>query len=419
MSTTEVFNASQVKSVMSEIGSEFSDLSSLVEETNSLVTSALGSPDKAVYGDAGNKILATWDENCSTLSSFINIFNNWSLVAVSVASEYGKLDTGTAKVEGTDLEAFKAISGANKTTWLKTSEGASNYTGSKNSYMDPTTNNIVSEQSSLSNRREITYTDASGNKITEYYNLAGVLMGIKKNGKLYDANGKSVSEIGTKDEFERADKIKKAQTSLKDSVKTKHEEEVQKEKERKEKEKERKEQAASSDWAIGPYNSILHMNQHEANSGYNERQRRIAFLGGMKSSDSEQRSMMTNIQVPVWNGQNETTINLFVNKKLVDNYQKAFREVCDLKFPIMTNPQQSANCAYSWDHWRPGGERSDHAYGGTFDINTSDNFGRGKNNQYSLRTRPDVVKAFEKQGFFWGGNWESGEDDMHFSFTGY
>ena len=73
MSTTEVFNASQVKSVMSEIGSEFSDLSSLVEETNSLVTSALGSPDKAVYGDAGNKILATWDENCSTLSSFINI----------------------------------------------------------------------------------------------------------------------------------------------------------------------------------------------------------------------------------------------------------------------------------------------------------------------------------------------------------
>ena len=232
MSTTEVFNASQVKSVMSEIGSEFSDLSSLVEETNSLVTSALGSPDKAVYGDAGNKILATWDENCSTLSSFINIFNNWSLVAVSVASEYGELDTGTAKVEGTDLEAFKTISGANKTTWLKTSEGASNYTGSKNSYMDPTTNNTVSEQSSLSNRREITYTDANGNKITEYYNLAGELIGIKKNGKLYDANGKSVSEIGTKEELERADKIKKAQTSLKDSVKTKHQELEKRNKER-------------------------------------------------------------------------------------------------------------------------------------------------------------------------------------------
>ena len=237
MSTTEVFNASQVKSVMSDIESEFSDLSSLIEETNSLVTSALGSPDKAVYGDAGNKILATWDENCSTLSSFINIFNNWSLVAVSVASEYGELDTGTAKVEGTDLEAFKAISGANKTTWLKTSEGASNYTGSKNSYMDPTTNNTVSEQSSLSNRREITYTDASGNKITEYYNLAGELIGISKNGKLYDANGKSVSEIGTKEELERADKIKKAQASLKDSVKTKHEELDKRNKEREEKAK--------------------------------------------------------------------------------------------------------------------------------------------------------------------------------------
>ena len=406
--STEVFNPSKVKAVMSDIASEFDALSKLIETTNTLVTTALGSPDKAVYGDAGNKILATWDENCSTLSSFIKIYDNWSLMAVSIAREYGELDKGTAKVKDADAEALKTVADNNRTTWLKTPEGSKGYVGSTNSYINAASGTRVTEKSDLKNMRVVD----RGNGLTEYYSLDGKLLGIKRNGQYYDANGRKIDSKDLRYKAISDDKLKKSQVALKSSINTKHSE-------LKERDKKREEAAAASEWAIGPYDSILHMNQHEANSGDKERQRRIAFLGGMKGSDAEQRAMMTNIKVPVWDGTKETTITLFVNKKLVNNYQKAFREVCDLRFPIKVNPSQSANCAYAWNHYRPGGERSDHAYGGTFDINTADNFGTGKNNQYSLRNRPDVVKAFEKQGFFWGGNWESGKDDMHFSFTGY
>ena len=232
MSTTEVFNPGQVKSVMSEISSDFTELSSLIEETNTLITEALGSPDRAVYGDAGNKILATWDENCSTLNSFIKIYDNWSLMAVSIANEYGELDTGTAKVDGTDVEAFKTISGANKTTWLKTPEGAKGYTGSTSKYRDAETNNDMEETNSLSGRRQVTYTDENGHKVTEYYDLSGVLIGKEINGIKYDVEGNKVSNIGTKEELEREEKVKKAQEALKPVIKTKHEERAKRDKER-------------------------------------------------------------------------------------------------------------------------------------------------------------------------------------------
>ena len=232
MSTTEVFNPSQVKSVMSDIDSEFSRLSEIIEETNSIVTEKLGSPDEAVYGDAGNKILATWDENCSTLSSFMSIFDNWSLMVVSIAHEYGELDKGTAKVENTDLEAFQNISNANRTTWLKTPSGISGYVGSTSEYTDYATNTKYKETSNLKDRRVLEITDENNKKTKEYYNLAGEAMGSEKNGQLYDSSGKKVKKIGTEEELEREEKVKNAQKSLKDSVKIKHQELEKRDKER-------------------------------------------------------------------------------------------------------------------------------------------------------------------------------------------
>ena len=229
MSTTELFNPSQVKLVMSEISSDFTELSSLIEETNTLITEALGSPDRAVYGDAGNKILATWDENCSTLNSFIKIYDNWSLMAVSIANEYGELDTGTAKVDGTDVEAFKTISGANKTTWLKTPEGASGYTGSTSKYRDAETNKDMEETNSLSGRRQVR--DTKTNE-TEYYNLAGGSLGTA-------AAGSTSTKIGTREELEREEKVKNAQEALRPIIKTKQEEKEKRDKEREEERKRR------------------------------------------------------------------------------------------------------------------------------------------------------------------------------------
>ena len=402
----ELFEHTTVKTVMDKIGEDFSLLSDAIKETNELITTALGSPDKSVYGDAGNKILATWDENCSTLNSFMSIYDSWSTMAVSIAKEFAEFDKGVAVVGDNDAKALKTIADLNKTNWLKTSDGRKNYVGSTVSYIDPETQKEVEEKVGFKQ-----FNSTGGGKSSSEGGDWRIVT--EKDGKIYGTDGKEFSDEDLTKSKEKKEKLSEAQKALKSSVDVKHKELEQRDEERE------KKRVEASEWAIGSENSILHMNQKSSNSGYAERQKRIEFLGGMKNSDSAQRAMMTTINVPIWDGSKETTLPLTVNKKLVDNYQKAFREVCDLKFPVKTNPSQNAFCAYAWNHFRPGGERSDHAYGGTFDINTVDNSGSGNGSQYAVRTRPDVIAAFEKQGFFWGGNWESSKDDMHFSFTGY
>ena len=226
--STEVFNPSKVKTVMSDIAAEFDALSKLIETTNTLVTTALGSPDKAVYGDAGNKILATWDENCSTLSSFIKIYDNWSLMAVSIAREYGELDKGTAKVKDADAEALKTVADNNRTTWLKTPEGSKGYVGSTNSYINAQSGTRVTEKSDLKNMRVVD----RGNGLTEYYSLDGKLLGIKRNGQYYDANGRKIDSKDLRYKAISDDELKKAQTTLKGNIDAKHKELAKRDKER-------------------------------------------------------------------------------------------------------------------------------------------------------------------------------------------
>ena len=223
---TEVFNASQVKSVISDVEAQFSDLASVIEKSNSAITAALGSPDKAVYGDAGNKILATWDENCSTLNEFIKIFDNWSLMVTSIAKEYGELDSGTAKVDNVDLNAFKAISGANRTTYLSTDSGKSNYKGSRSEYYDYKENAKYVETNDLDKRRVVTKTDQSNNSTVEYEDMAGNKLDVSK----VDSSGRAI----TKEEATRLEKVDEAQKALQSSIKTKHDELAKRDKDRKE-----------------------------------------------------------------------------------------------------------------------------------------------------------------------------------------
>ena len=142
---------------------------------------------------------------------------------------------------------------------------------------------------------------------------------------------------------------------------------------------------------------------------------RIAILGGYQPTDAQQRELLQTIDVPVWTGTERSTISITVNKKLVKNFQNAFEKAAELKFPI-----QHAE-AYSWEHTMPDGVTpSEHRLGGTIDINSEHNFGSGDNSEYAVRPNEEVMRAFEEQGFFWGGEWEgSTTDDMHFSFTGY
>jgi hypothetical protein len=50
-----------------------------------------------------------------------------------------------------------------------------------------------------------------------------------------------------------------------------------------------------------------------------------------------------------------------------------------------------------------------HAFGLAIDINVSQNQLNTEGNMH-----PEVVAAFEKWGFEWGGRWENPKDPMHF-----
>ena len=232
MSTSEIFDADTVKGTIEGIGSEFQSLSSLIQSINSTVTTALGSPDNAMYGDAGNKVLATWDENCSTLNEFIKIYDSWSSMAVAIGNEYGNLQEGTAVVQDADKEAFQTIANANKSSWLKTEDAKTAYKGSTSTYIDASGVEHT-ETRNLTDGLVHSYKDENGNDVIEYSTLAGGLIGSSINGKL-TKNGKEVDKLLTDEEEQNQSKVEDAKKALKTSYEKQYADMQQKQKERKE-----------------------------------------------------------------------------------------------------------------------------------------------------------------------------------------
>ena len=228
----ELFEHTTVKTVMDKIGEDFSLLSDAIKETNELITTALGSPDKSVYGDAGNKILATWDENCSTLNSFMSIYDSWSTMAVSIAKEFAEFDKGVAVVGDKDAANIRTIANYNKSNWLKTYDASKAYVGSSNTYTDFESNSERKEHSNLKDKRVVEYTNEKNEKITMYYNLDGKWIAIKNNGQLTDANGKKITEEELNGTLQRNQEVGAAQAALKSVVATKHVELAKRDKER-------------------------------------------------------------------------------------------------------------------------------------------------------------------------------------------
>ena len=145
-----------------------------------------------------------------------------------------------------------------------------------------------------------------------------------------------------------------------------------------------------------------------------ERQRRLEYLGG-SGSKSEQDKKMTTIKVPYWDGKETKEMTLNVNKKLTSNYYNAFKELADMHYTIL--PKQTG--AYNYRRTTSGKRLSDHCYGGAVDVNWEHNENEGDASKYAVRKNEAVINAFAKQGFYWGGDWNSWHDDMHFSYTGW
>jgi len=153
--------------------------------------------------------------------------------------------------------------------------------------------------------------------------------------------------------------------------------------------------------------------------------REAIYFNGPGTTPKEMRDTAKRVTVPVWkvdkNGKKyESTLNVSVHKALADVVQAIFTEIYkgSERFPI-----------YELGGVREGS--GDHGLGLAIDINARENwymsrdrkrtvgeFWKPYENQYSITPYGDVVTAFERRGFAWGGDaWPNNFDYMHFFFS--
>ena len=187
--------------------------------------------------------------------------------------------------------------------------------------------------------------------------------------------------------------------------KNKDKEELRKEKNKKSKQE--------SNTTVSKYKIEPH-----ANITSSERQARLELLGAGGStfphSKEYENEHISTISVPIWDGTNHTSMVLRVNKELEQAYTNVFTKL-DKKeievIPYCTN-------AYHFEHDAGGSGTSDHWIGSAIDVNWDYNWGEA-HGKYANRDNEEIIKIFAEEGFYWGGDWHSSKDDMHFSFTGY
>lgn len=147
------------------------------------------------------------------------------------------------------------------------------------------------------------------------------------------------------------------------------------------------------------------------------------------SSESKAYANMTSISVKVWdfdyNGNKVTkTKYLSVHKNIAPTVKKIFAQIYrgKEKFPMYS---------VGGYNWRGNTSTSEHCYGLAIDINPTENYmvsadgtalvgthWKPSKDAYSIPKNGDVVEAFEKYGFVWGGEWYGKKDYMHFSYLG-
>lgn len=140
------------------------------------------------------------------------------------------------------------------------------------------------------------------------------------------------------------------------------------------------------------------------------------------------KKLMKTVTVPVWKlnkkGQKySSTASITVHHLIADKVELVFREIYNgpEKFPIKDVG------GFSWRN----SSSSEHNCGTAIDINSNENyciysngtvvgsFWKPAESPYSIKPYGDVVRAFEKYGFTWGGDsWSSTRDYMHFSYMG-
>lgn len=148
-----------------------------------------------------------------------------------------------------------------------------------------------------------------------------------------------------------------------------------------------------------------------------------------QTAEEAQLHLVT-VTVEVWSLGNNgmkipSTRNITVNKGIANTVVQVFKEIYE-------GPEQFPIKDIGGYAWRSS-ETSEHRLGLAIDINATENymirpdgsivagsFWKPGESPYSISPTGDVVNAFKKYGFSWGGDaWPTSNDYMHFSFLGW
>lgn len=144
------------------------------------------------------------------------------------------------------------------------------------------------------------------------------------------------------------------------------------------------------------------------------------FPKGVPTSKATMELYLVTITVPIKDHKGvPSTMQLRVHKKLEQNFRKAFQEMYRIGFPVRAEDTDT----YNWRSMASGKNRSHHSYGCVADVNWNSNpmigvtEGKYRPGVDPYSVTPEVVAIWKKCGFYWGGNWRSTKDYMHFSYT--
>lgn len=146
------------------------------------------------------------------------------------------------------------------------------------------------------------------------------------------------------------------------------------------------------------------------------------FPEGTPKTPTEMSKYLIQISVPIFDKNGKTsTMKLTVHKKLASEIRAVFEDL--KKARVRTIP--SCTAAYNWRKMATNSSKlSYHSYGSVVDWNWSYNpicypnlpgYDSQPKNDYMANKL--VVDIWKGHGFYWGGDWKSYHDYMHFSYT--
>lgn len=144
------------------------------------------------------------------------------------------------------------------------------------------------------------------------------------------------------------------------------------------------------------------------------------FPGGAPKSEAQMKKYLVPIIVPIRDADgNKSTITLLVHRAVKDDFIAAFDEMYRMNFPVRAEDTGT----YKWRKMASSNKQSHHSYGVVADINWDSNpmlgVSEGAYRPYvdPYSVTPKVVAIWKKYGFYWGGDWKSTKDYMHFTYT--